>query len=338
MIRPYVYKHHSIHNANSFVNYIFMEVILKAPKIAEPVFSSNLVIEKYKDLIDGINNNYVKNPLIEIYAICKTLNNKSLKTLRKAVLNNNRIRELCKGEIEPVLYSEIEAINSDLSKSLKVFCDYLYDESIKKASFYNKYETIDNYYNFLVGKSLTCRACGRPTILTKFNSYRSGLDHYLPRKHYPFSAINFKNLIPICDNCNESYKNQKDPLIIVRNKGRSNEERIKTKAYYPFSRYTLDIEIKLNFTTDYNANIEPDDLDLSLESATHQEEVDNWDRLFGIDENYKSEFCSDEMYSIYEEYQMAKERGYDYLDLLIHQDNFADKRFLKIPFLKAISA
>lgn len=336
MIKPFIYKHHSIHKAQSFVNYVFLEVILKAQKIAEPVFSSDLVIEKYKDLIDGINADYIKNPLIQIYATCKTLNNKSLKVLRKAIINNNRIRELCKGEIEPVLYSEIEAVNSDLAKNLKSFCDNLYDESIKKAPFYSKYKTIDNYYNFLVGKSLTCRACGRPTVLTKFNSYRSGLDHYLPRKHYPFSAINFKNLIPICDNCNESYKNQKDPLIIVRNKGRANEQRIKTKAYFPFSEYTLDIAINLNFTVNYNANLTPEEVEISFNCIDHQEEVNNWDRLFGIKENYKAEICSDEMYSIYEEYLMAHARGYDYLDLLNHQEKFADKRFLKIPFLNAL--
>ncbi|MBU2946605.1 hypothetical protein [Zobellia uliginosa] len=315
-----------------------MEVILKAPKLADSIFSSNLVLDKYKNLIDGVNVNYIKNPLIEIYSICKKLDKSSIKTLKKAVINNNRIRELCKGEVEPVLYSEIEIIDNTLAQQIKYFCDNLYDESIKKAAFYNQFDSIDNYYNFLVGKSVTCRSCGRSTVLTKFNSHRSGLDHYLPRKHYPFSAINFKNLIPICDICNESYKNQKDPLIIVLNKGKSNEQKIKTKAYYPFSRFTLEIVIKLNFLKNYDSNICPEDMEVSFECVNHQEEVDNWDRLFGIEENYKAEFCSDEMYSYYEEVLMATSRGLDYLDLLKHQEKWADKRFLKIPFLTTLSA
>jgi hypothetical protein len=157
MIKPFIYKHHSIHKAQSFVNYVFLEVILKAQKIAEPVFSSDLVIEKYKNLIDGINDDYIKNPLVQIYAICKTLNNKSLKVLRKAIINNNRIRELCKGEIEPVLYSEIEAINSDLAKNLKSFCDNLYDESIKKAPFYNKYHCYPKVFRITQKTSVRLR-------------------------------------------------------------------------------------------------------------------------------------------------------------------------------------
>lgn len=161
MIRPFIYKYHPIHKSNSFVNYVFLEVILKAYKPnSEKEFSSDLVIEKYKKIIDDINEDYIKKPLTEIYSICNKLDINSIKVLKKAILNNNRIRELCNGTIEPVLYGEITKINNELAKQIKIFCDNLYDQSIKKAVFYHQYGTVDNYYNFIVGKSLTCRACG----------------------------------------------------------------------------------------------------------------------------------------------------------------------------------
>ena len=298
-----------------------------------------MVHPKYRPLIDKVNSDYILNPLTEAFRICKALNKQQLKVLKKAVLQNNRIRELCNGSIKPILYSEIEKIDENLSKRLKKFCNELYDSCIYREPFYSEFGRIEAYYNDLVDNSYTCRSCGRGTILTRFNSARSAFDHYLPRKHYPFSAVNFRNLVPICDICNESYKNQQDPLVLIENKGKANERRKSTKAFYPFRRATPDIRITLTLKTLYSSNLQPDDIEIDVVCVGFEDEVATWIRIFGIKENYKSAYCSREMYGYYEEQYLAMiNYGLshdDYIQML-ENNRFYDLNFLKIPFLETV--
>jgi hypothetical protein len=338
MLHPYVFKHNKIHRVQSFVNYIVLEVLCK-PYIA-PEFSPNIVHPKYKSLIDDVKPEYILTPLTEAFKICKRLydsgQRKKLKILKKAVLQNNRIRELCSGDIEPVLYVDIEKVDETLSKNIKIFCDSLYKHSIKLEPFYIQFGKIDLYYKQLVGASFTCNACGRTSLLSKNNSPRSAFDHYLPKKHYPFSSINFKNLVPLCDICNESYKGQKDTLSIKEDEGKANEKTIKIKAFYPYRWYIPDIKIKLTFNVKYYKDIQPEEVSIQITCDGFEEETKNWIRLFGIEENYLSFVCSPEMYSYLEEYHIASHQGFDYLEMLkIVQDKHYNMTFLRIPFFEA---
>lgn len=339
MLKPYKYKHSEIHKVQSFVNHVILDIISRAPKISDKVFSSNLVLPKYRKLIDEVNAEYILNPLSEAYLICKSLKSENLKVLKKAVHNNNKIRQLCNGELEPVQYSEISKINTDLSKHLKIFCDFIYDQSINKAPFYNKYEKIGDYYKKLVGRSSICRFCGINKVLTEFHSKRSALDHYLPRQYYPFNSVNFRNLIPICDICNSKYKLGENTLFETLNKGMKNETQKRVKAFYPFRRDIPDIKISIKFNKAYTSMVEPKDIEIELSCIGFQEQVESWERMFGIKENYKAECCTEEMYSYYEEQYMA-EVNYDkthiqYIDML-SKNKFGDMNFLKIPFLEAL--
>lgn len=342
MLRPYLLKYSKIHRIQSFVNHVMLDVIFRAPKLASSNFSSALVLLKYQGLIDGVNHAYILNPLTQAYQICKGLNRIQLKTLKRAVHCNNKIRELCDGVIEPVKYDEIEKIDANLSIALKTFCDSLYEHSVKLAPFYHAYEHIGDYYKKLVGKSSSCRCCGINKILTKFHSKRSGLDHYLPLNNYPFSSLNFKNLVPICDNCNEKYKLGEDTLLRIDNKGKKGESRHRVKAFYPFRRTKLDIEISIQLVNVISIkNLEPDNIDIKLECVGYEEQVESWDRVFGIKENYKAECCTDEMLYYYEEQYMAEmingKTHPEYIDLL-KGNKYGDSNFLKIPFLNALSA
>ena len=330
MIRPYQYSYNKIQKIQSFVNHVMLDVIFRAPKIPAPLFSSALVLPKYRILITEINNDYVLNPLSDAYRISKGLSPKHLKILKKAVHNNNKIRELCNGTLEPVKYSEIEEINSDLVVALKRFCNYLYDEVVKKAPFYNNYENINAYYKTVVKKSSFCRCCGINKVLTQFHTHRSALDHYLPRKHYPFNSLNFKNLVPICDVCNSKYKLSEDTLY------RTNT---RVRAFYPFRNDVPDIQINIVFNKPYDSTIEPKDIQLNLSCVGFEEEVETWERVFGITENYKAECCTDEMRMYYEEQYIADMTyGKSHIEYtsMLERNKFGDMNFLKIPFLNAI--
>jgi hypothetical protein len=317
-----------------------LDVIFNAKNIAAATFSSALVLPKYRSLIDDINIDYVLTPLSEAFLICKGLNRNQIKLLKTAVYNNNKIRELCNGDVQPVKYEQIESINTNLKKAIKLFCDCLYDHCIKLEPFYTSYENINAYYKKVVKKSSVCKCCGINKVLTQFHTHRSALDHYLPRKHYPFNSLNFKNLIPICDICNGKYKLSVDTLYITNNKGKKSESKTRTVAFYPYSRTTHNIDIDITFTKNFDSTIEPKDIEIELTCAGNTDKVASWDRIFGIKENYKAECCTDEMRMYFEEQYIA-DMNYgkthkEYIDIL-KRNKYGDMNFLKIPFLEAIN-
>lgn len=340
MLTLYKYSYSKIQRAQSFVNHVMLDVIFNAKSIAAAKFSSDLVLPKYRNLIDDINDDYILTPLSEAYLICKTLNRDQIKLLKKAVHNNNKIRELCNGDIQPVKYEQIEKINTKLKTALKLFCDSLYDHCIDLKPFYTSYENIDAYYKTVVKRSSVCKCCGINKVLTQFHTHRSALDHYLPRKHYPFNSLNFKNLIPICDVCNSKYKLSEDTLYITNNKGKRNESKTRTVAFYPYSRTVHDIAIEITFIKNFDSTIEPKDIEIELTCAGNSDKVNSWDRIFGIKENYKAECCTAEMRMHYEEQYIAMmNRGISHKDYVddLSRNKYGDINFLKIPFLEAIN-
>ena len=49
------------------------------------------------------------------------------------------------------------------------------------------------------------------------NNYKiseATLDHFLPKNEYPYLALNIYNLIPVCNTCNSTYKNQHDEIFL----------------------------------------------------------------------------------------------------------------------------
>ena len=340
MLRAYKLPYSKIQKVQSFVNHVMLDVVFNAKNLAAASFSSVLVLPKYRHLIDYINKDYILNPLSEAYIICKTLNRKQIKLLKTAVHNNNKIRELCNNDLQPVKYEQIEAINFDLKKAIKIFCDSLYDHCLKLKPFYTSYEHINAYYKTVVKRSPVCKCCGINNVLTQFHTHRSALDHYLPRKHYPFNSLNFRNLLPICDICNSKYKLSKDTLYITHNKGTKNESKERTVAFYPYSQTDHDITIDITFKRAFDSTIEPKDIEISLSCADNTDKVSSWDRLFGIKENYKAECCTDGMRMFYEEEYIAlvnwEISHEDYIGLL-SKIRYHNKNFLRIPFLEALN-
>ncbi|MBG6233779.1 hypothetical protein IWX76_000334 [Pedobacter sp. CAN_A7] len=339
MLKPYKIQKHDIHKIQSFVNHLVIDVLCK-PHISDQ-FSSLLLLPKYRDLVDNVNDEYILKPISESFLICKNvLKKKDLKLLKSAVLNNNQIRKLCTGELNPVLYEDIINLNADLAKYLKVFCDHLYKHSINLEAFYSVYGKVESYYRKFAGADLTCRFCGIGNILGQFHSKRSALDHYFPKGLFPFSSVNFKNLIPICDTCNSKYKLEQNPIRTPKKKkgkGFIGNEKIKT--FYPFRRDTPDIDITISLSKTYGIGMAKSDMNITFSCIGFDEEVRNWERLFGISENYIAFCCSNDMLMYYEEQYVAlKNEGiqHDKYIGMLKKNRYSDKNVIKIPFLEAI--
>lgn len=289
MLYPYKFAWDDIRHVQSFVNYIMLEVILKSHKIKKPHLSSDVVIDKYWKLIVGVKDDLLLNPLSDLYVICKHIDNEKRKILKRAVLVNNRIEGLCEGKYEPVRYKDLKSVfvandkEKEVPGLIKTICNNLYNQCLKRSVFIDKYDTLKSHYDKIVGKDNRCHTCGISTIQTKYNTNRDAFDHYLPKGVYPFVTVNFFNLVPTCSTCNESYKKKIDILII--NKKRK-------KAFYPYTKDRYDIKVKVDLMNDDLMNMESNDIRISLTCDGYQEEVDNWNRIYGIEEQYKAFCCS----------------------------------------------
>lgn len=336
MLYPYKYPKAKIQQLQSFVNYIMLEVVLRAKKIPDPTFSIGLVIPKYAELISNVNTKYIFDPISNMYIDSKKLDRFHLKLLRKAVLENNRIEELCDGNFTPVRYKFLSTVftqdfERDMLKNIKTFCVKLYEECLYLAPAYKRYGDMKGYYDLVVQNDDRCHFCGDSSLTIKYESKRNAFDHYLAKQTYPFVSVNFKNLVPACSNCNTLRKQANDVL-------QCNHKRV--KAFYPYTKQQYSIQVKINLKEGvvYSKELDPSDFDLLCVCDVYQEQVDNWMRVYDIEEHYKAKCCSATfracMTSVYDEV-IIKGMSIDE-SLRRYQNNIEyDLNFLKVPFFKA---
>lgn len=330
-----------LYRVQSFVNYMMLEIVLKARKFDNDDFELDMVLPRYRTLIKKVNSKYLLDPLKTMYEVCRRLNCVQLKMLRKAVYSNNKIEELCKGEIQPVHYSEIEQVLGDENKkfieALKVFCNSLYNSCLRRKPFINEYDNMSTYYKSLVKRNSTCVMCGVPnTISIELDDVVSAFDHYLPRALYPFNSVNLDNLVPTCDACNQKYKRDVDPLFGTDSFFlKKNQQR----CFFPFSGKAYPIVVNVKFLSSYRQNMPIEDIKVDLTCTGKQEEVDNWDRIYHIKQRYRSFIGNNEFYNIYK-FTMDEALLYNMpmkKMIQLKENNMeADMYFLKVPFLKAV--
>ena len=338
MLLTYKYVWDDIRHVQSFVNYIMLEVILKSPKLAVSELNGNVVIKKYWTLIQGVNPDLLLNPLSELFVICKGLDRDKIKLLKRAVLVNNRITGLCAGKLNPVRYNDLKSVfiaNDDkkVPDLIKTICNNLYEKCLDRTAFTSKYGTLKSHYDKIVGKDSRCRACGiTQRMLTKHSRYRNAFDHYLPKGIYPFVSVNFFNLIPTCDICNGKYKATKDTLLYKTRK----------KAFYPYSNKEYDIQVSVILHSSEILNLTPSDVDIKFscigrgDDYDYQEELKNWCRVYGIEEQYKSFCCSYSCVSL-----LSEIIGYGIDDIraivkMMENTKEIDSNFLKLAMLKGV--
>lgn len=330
MLLPYKYNKHRIEGIMRFVNYILLEVVCRAPKLPNASFDSGLVILKYRSIFHPQHFKYIRNPLADIYLILKQ-KPQAAKILRRAVLNNNRIYELCANKLQPVMYDEIEASHPELVAPIRLFCNELYGQFAETKFAQKHFSDLRTYYDVVVGNDTLCHCCGVGTVLNKFHAHRSALDHYLPRSIYPFVSINCKNLVPICDPCNDKYKLAKNTLFILDEFGKLR----RVRAFFPFRTDRPDIKIELHLKAVGDLpQLKPDKIDLQFHGGAYQDAVDNWSRIFGIEDNYKATYSSKYMNEWAEDILQAKEMGdeeYEGLRRNVEKRPYHEKNFLKVP-------
>ncbi len=121
--------------------------------------------------------------------------------------------------------------NAQLVEGLRDLFRHLYDLTLESAIFEEAVGSTfrDHYDRFRSLEQRVCPFCGLNNYRDRGPDVRSSYDHYLPRTHYPLGSVNFKNLIPMCDECNQAPN--KGPRDILFRDGR---RRKRWAVYYPY--------------------------------------------------------------------------------------------------------
>lgn len=176
---------------------------------------SNDLERKFKAVFTNLN----------IAGINKTL-------VYQTITNNNQIQQLLTNNQFPLLSFPSPAYDA-LQLTIKALYSHLWKSTVTTQTCINNYGSITEHYTLFdqVNKSTTdriCTFCGLEK-LTNPKEKRNEYDHYLNKDYYPYSAINFHNLIPMCDTCNKSPNKGVKNMILTENTG------IRRLAYNPYS-------------------------------------------------------------------------------------------------------
>lgn len=200
---------------------------------------------------------------------------------------------------KPALHVEKDVFNEVM---YKIFVTDGFDGSTKvagnKVPFFDKALHVDNC------KLRICPYCGRSFIYAIDDGtdlVKPQIDHYIPKRKYPYLALSYFNLIPVCSTCNMSAcKGNYDPMQTIGDRP--------FRISYPYEYKDGDYEFVLgvrssNYFDDANFNVSIDfKHNIALETGSNA--------ALKLREFYK--FHNHEAASIYRQLMVLKSRANAY--------------------------
>jgi hypothetical protein len=170
---------------------------------------------------------------------------------------------------------------SEIWKSVKNLGKYLYSTTLNLVCFTslaNVNHSIDAHFQrFRELNGNVCCFCGLKEYEEEREieddegdvQWRADYDHYLPKKHYPFYAVNFNNLFPMCHTCNSKAKGEIDTLY--------GEGGIRVLTFHPYLDGQGVVLVPV-----YDPKTRNWDLDYAGGNALNNRKIENWDRIFDV--------------------------------------------------------
>jgi 5-methylcytosine-specific restriction endonuclease McrA len=299
------------------------------------------------DKTRGKTKDWLYGPITTIYDIFKDELTPAQRQLVAVWYDiNNDIEALCSCDPTkvPATYSDVKAINDKLAEHLKDFCQDLFTDVIHLDAVTSRIGKIDGHYRGFVkvNKAGKCPYCGYNGIKGLNHSRREAYDHFLPKSVYPFNSVNFRNLAPMCHDCNSSYKLKLDPTRHIDPIRRKNTN-ARRKAFYSYSANPPAISLAVTLKINDVENLTRNHIDLQIISSGCNQEVESWSEVFGIEERYKAKFCDENDGKAWLQHVIEESANYKRSvdDLLAEIERAAERKpfdsanFLKWPFLKA---
>lgn len=203
------------------------------------------------------------------------------------------IKSLCEDKSIPVILTEQYSV--ELHKKLKVVLkDHFYGSALaKNKTIQGKLSTTlrEHYISFKDAnkKGRVCPFCGLHNYALKNGEAKDDYDHWLYKSKYPLYAVNFSNLVPMCDKCNQGGVKGITDVI-------HDENGTRRESFYPYDVNSGVSIIVNNFTPPYAPTYDRGDefpygyyqLDITYNDVTEAEKVETWKTVFKIEERFNS--------------------------------------------------
>jgi hypothetical protein len=350
---PYKYVNHSIEQFQEYLEHLVKEVWCKRTEpfsvdMLHPMLRE-IVLDLYNvedDTTRGRVHDWLFGPIFNIYELCKGLEVQQRQRIATWFDNNNDVEALCANDPVkiPVTYADIHSVSPALATVLKAFCESLFSTVIGLKAVQQRIGEIDDHYDAFVtvNAKRKCPYCGLNDLKGPYQSKRDPYDHFLPKATYPFNSVNFRNLAPMCVECNSSYKSTKD-LTRGTDPICRKSDHIRRKAFYSYAAVAADIKITVKIKTKDVLHLLPSEIELFFACPTNEEQVEGWKEVFGIEERYKAKLCSESdgkawLQRITEEGTdsgLSRDQVLEYELRAANRMIEHDAGFLKIPFLRA---
>lgn len=222
------------------------------------------------DKLQAIHNAYMK------------LKTNERRIVREAYYNNNDIEGICSGIVKPYKYDDLPV---GMRTSLKNLYDELWNPVLGYTEVEAKCGTLKDHFKAFrkKNKKSVCPYCGLDGLLNEYNDLKNAYDHYIPKSQYPFCSIQFKNLAPICDECNKAgNKGSKD----IPFKPKTATQR---PLYFPYDKIR-NHKIKLSIISP-STNLEALSkwiLNIDCVPAKNIDKKNTWNEIFNIEKRYKA--------------------------------------------------
>lgn len=218
----------------------------------------------------------IKQRCQDIYDIMKTWEQTKRSQFCQQIRESNNIESICCGNPNPL---KVNDIPKDIRVLIKELFIKLYEQVLDGPAFTSQYATLREHFNAFkkLNSDITvCPICGISELKTQFDKKRDQYDHYLPMSIYPLSSVNFKNLVPICKDCNSfDYKGDKDIIAVSTGK---------LFFLYDPDHEGIDIEFVIN-----RDDIEIDNIEWGLNFTNpdgKDDEIQSWRNIYDIDDRY----------------------------------------------------
>jgi len=211
------------------------------------------------------HNSQLPGLLSDFYHAYKDLAREERRKLYSIFRVMNKVEILCSGELP---HYDITSIPAGIRAESKALFLYLF-KSLEKQSHYQL------FFRKLAPNRRYCPFCGLGNLFVPADQTQD-YDHCIFKADYPFAAINPRNLAPMCERCNRTYKEEK-PLLL-------NAARTRRKAFYPYKDHGMDIGISLA-GSQRPAGL-GDQGNWILKFTPRNEEVETWEDVFELPNRY----------------------------------------------------
>jgi hypothetical protein len=294
MINTYTFFDSPHNKLHEFITAFFNTIEFETSDFSEALF-----IKEFYDNLVSRHTGILKKKLNEIYNIVKEWDQPQKTAFCEAIRRSNNIKQICDGDLIPWKENDIPIEVRELTKTLFL---KLYDDVLKGTFFKENYGDRKSHYHAFKKHASNdfefCPACGIVEMKTAEDKKTDQYDHYLPKDIYPFSSVNFENLVPTCIDCNSiEVKSNKDILIYSG------------KVFYPFDENNNEIDIDLSIKTNH-ADLSKIVWDINYSCTNDKaEQIEAWKEVYNIESRHKTHVSGKipKWYELYDEYMCDKD-------------------------------